>query len=866
MESDLSGKAPDSSTTKLEFTGTTIIPDLTTPSIVTPTSAVPTMIPENVPQHYTVEYLAELVNERKQTSAFSGVFNHTGRLIDEEINRVRLALFQFEFTKEHVVLPAPVGEIVTVTEKVFVPAKSHPEYNFVGRILGPRGMTAKQLEQETSCKVMIRGKGSMRDKKKEDMNRGKPNWEHLSEELHVLIQCEDTKNRCEVKIQRAIEEVRKLLVPAPEGEDELKKKQLMELAIINGTYRTGALQAGIGALGQQALSGGGYGAAAVKSNNNGARMTPTLGNIAPQIRSPTLMQNQLLMQQSAAAQRSTPSAAALAQAHFQAAAMSLANQTGQQQANSMLQAQAQAHLQQSSQGAAEYQMLLNQLQYDPFTNAVALQQQQQQQYAALMLSGANQALLGEYANYEMQVMLAKLLILYLFIHYIENSKLKKADRLNNFLYIKSAYRVSDTQVRFTLIKRVTNKQIIFGNITGKEKKLKIECNSKSCPDPWVPKFDMVGFIGTIQEKFDEQFNETEKIILRKNKSILKVPVVNKIRQLNFTDYPHKLGLCVQPMFKYIHLGELTRFIEMWKENGATKFYFYFESVSHDVMRLLKHYRDNVGEIDVEIIDWALLPNSKDFKDPNFNVYRNEPSLAMSDCLYRSRYVVKYVAPFDLDEVLAVNRTKYQNIIHLLDTTEKINSFKKISSFRFRSCLTQVYKEWKSFEDMRNSKFDNYDTIKLREPFDYSNYAKLIYRPEFIFNFYIHFQVRTEGTKNSKSKYFQHDIDESDAKIHHFRRIPTIVTEPRKAKNSTYYSRLITTLNESLDKNLKNFTLTKEVNEEVEKLLLDGSLCVQVLKKYHRKRLNELMSSKCFKNFDHKTKNVFIKAKQSWEIL
>jgi len=36
----------------------------------------------------------------------------------------------------------------------------------VGRILGPRGMTAKELEQYTGCKIMVRGKGSMRDKKK----------------------------------------------------------------------------------------------------------------------------------------------------------------------------------------------------------------------------------------------------------------------------------------------------------------------------------------------------------------------------------------------------------------------------------------------------------------------------------------------------------------------------------------------------------------------------------------------------------------------------------------------------------------------------------------------------------------------------
>ncbi len=45
----------------------------------------------------------------------------------------------------------------------------------MGRILGPRGMTAKQLEQDTGCKIMVRGKGSMRDKKK------------VNRILHVLL-------------------------------------------------------------------------------------------------------------------------------------------------------------------------------------------------------------------------------------------------------------------------------------------------------------------------------------------------------------------------------------------------------------------------------------------------------------------------------------------------------------------------------------------------------------------------------------------------------------------------------------------------------------------------------------------------------
>ncbi|CAH0553441.1 unnamed protein product, partial [Brassicogethes aeneus] len=162
-----------------------------------------------------------------------------------EIAKVRASLFQINgVKKEPLVLPDPDGPVTTLNEKVYVPVKEHPDFNFVGRILGPRGMTAKQLEQETGCKIMVRGKGSMRDKKKEDQNRGKPNWEHLSDELHVLLTVEDTENRAQVKLARAVEEVKKLLVPQADGEDELKKRQLMELAIINGTYRDSSSKAG----------------------------------------------------------------------------------------------------------------------------------------------------------------------------------------------------------------------------------------------------------------------------------------------------------------------------------------------------------------------------------------------------------------------------------------------------------------------------------------------------------------------------------------------------------------------------------------------------------------------------------------------
>ncbi|CAL9687207.1 unnamed protein product [Knipowitschia caucasica] len=203
------------------------------------------------------DYLMQLLNEKKLMTSLPnlcGIFTHLERLLDEEINRVRKDMYSDSVNglveRHPLELPEAAGPIVHLQEKLFVPVKEYPDYNFVGRILGPRGLTAKQLEAETGCKIMVRGKSSMRDKKKEEQNRGKPNWEHLNEDLHVLISVEDTQGRAEIKMRRAVEEVKKLLVPAAEGEDNLKKMQLMELAILNGTYRDNNIKAPAAAVAQ----------------------------------------------------------------------------------------------------------------------------------------------------------------------------------------------------------------------------------------------------------------------------------------------------------------------------------------------------------------------------------------------------------------------------------------------------------------------------------------------------------------------------------------------------------------------------------------------------------------------------------------
>lgn len=53
-----------------------------------------------------------------------------------EIGRVRSSLFQVDgVKKEPLVLPEPDGEPTTLTEKVFVPVKDHPDVSTITKYL-----------------------------------------------------------------------------------------------------------------------------------------------------------------------------------------------------------------------------------------------------------------------------------------------------------------------------------------------------------------------------------------------------------------------------------------------------------------------------------------------------------------------------------------------------------------------------------------------------------------------------------------------------------------------------------------------------------------------------------------------------------
>ncbi|XP_058219076.1 KH domain-containing protein At4g26480-like isoform X1 [Rhododendron vialii] len=228
------------------------------------------------------KYLSELLAERNKLNPFMSVIPQCCRLLNQEILRVTTLLgnasildqsglehasplasggifsnggsnvnrwaspFQSEMSGLSQLSSAQnwlgsqgssSGLIVKRTMRVDIPVDQFPNYNFVGRLLGPRGNSLKRVEASTECRVLIRGRGSIKDPVKEEMMRGKPGYEHLNEPLHILVEAELPVEIVDARLMQAREILGDLLKPVDEAHDFYKKQQLRELALINGTLR-----------------------------------------------------------------------------------------------------------------------------------------------------------------------------------------------------------------------------------------------------------------------------------------------------------------------------------------------------------------------------------------------------------------------------------------------------------------------------------------------------------------------------------------------------------------------------------------------------------------------------------------------------
>lgn len=120
-----------------------------------------------------------------------------------------------------------------MNRKVEIPQDTYPNINFVGLLIGPRGNTLKAMEKDTGAKIIIRGKGSVKEGKV-----GRKDGQPLpgeDEPLHAFISAANIES-----VQKAVDKINEVIrqgIEVPEGHNDLRRMQLRELAQLNGTLR-----------------------------------------------------------------------------------------------------------------------------------------------------------------------------------------------------------------------------------------------------------------------------------------------------------------------------------------------------------------------------------------------------------------------------------------------------------------------------------------------------------------------------------------------------------------------------------------------------------------------------------------------------
>ncbi|VDD96227.1 unnamed protein product [Enterobius vermicularis] len=210
--------------------------------------------------------------------------------------------------------------------------------------------------------------------------------------------------------------------------------------------------------------------------------------------------------------------------------------------------------------------------------------------------------------------------------------------------------------------------------------------------------------------------------------------------------PHRLAVCTGPVWFYAEWTILPFFFEIrliinlqtWIANGATKFYFYVNSITKEVDGIFRIY-ENDQNISVERVQWNLFPTDEDVSDeqnPNNLIYQ---VFVWNDCILRSKGNADYLALSDFDEIFVAfdNRT----LLSALDNQLREN--KDIASIMFQSTYGETYENYSNVTHPTQILFDNYKNISTRnKPYPPKRASKVIVIPERILSQHVHETIRT----------------------------------------------------------------------------------------------------------------------------
>ena len=158
-------------------------------------------------------------NQQPQSPSHNSIFHSQPQ---NQINNTPIATNNNQFFPAMYPPPIPINiltptqniinnDSMKIKKKIYIPKKTG--INYVGLLIGPKGTYQKRLQQQSGCKILVRGKGTQKE--------GMPPQPDDNEEKHVLIIGDTEEN-----IQRAVHLVEKILFADEATRTKIKEEQI----------------------------------------------------------------------------------------------------------------------------------------------------------------------------------------------------------------------------------------------------------------------------------------------------------------------------------------------------------------------------------------------------------------------------------------------------------------------------------------------------------------------------------------------------------------------------------------------------------------------------------------------------------------
>uniref|UniRef100_A0A0N4ZH96 KH domain-containing protein n=1 Tax=Parastrongyloides trichosuri TaxID=131310 RepID=A0A0N4ZH96_PARTI len=183
------------------------------------------------------------INIIDQSGDYGLQFKNGRRLLVSELDRLANNI-------EPDWLEVDIEKPIKVVKKVLVPTFRHPQFNYVGKLMGPKGTTLQALAKKFRCHVYVLGKGSTKDRDKEQslFGSGDPQYAHYGGPLHVKVETTAPPAIAYDRVTGVIKVLTELMKPIKEADlekllgipnvdpDKLKNQEEENVAMVATNY------------------------------------------------------------------------------------------------------------------------------------------------------------------------------------------------------------------------------------------------------------------------------------------------------------------------------------------------------------------------------------------------------------------------------------------------------------------------------------------------------------------------------------------------------------------------------------------------------------------------------------------------------